>query len=173
MKILFLDIDGVLNSEESFHINHELRMEDCEKRGEGAEFLKQYCWPLGHLYTPLIERLNKIIEATQCKIVISSTWRISSTPQEITNYLTQKGFKYGESIIDRTGQDSKNARGGEIQNWLDEHKNVKTYVILDDDSADIVGDYTTKKHPNNFVKTDFIWGLQDKQVEEVVKILNQ
>ena len=72
-----------------------------------------------------------------------------------------------------TGQNSKDARGGEIQDWLDAHPAVTQYVILDDDTADIIGSYTTKKHPNNFVHTPFKHGLQDKHVAEAIEILNK
>jgi len=173
MKVLFLDIDGVLNSEEHFYNNHIARTEAAHKDGDDKYNDINYIWPLGHLSEDLINYLNMIVEMTGCHIVISSTWRIGNTPEQIGKYLKVKGFLYASRIIDCTGQDSKNARGGEIQNWLDEHPEVTQYVILDDDSADIIGDYTTKKHPKNFVHTDFMWGLQDVDVEQAIKILNR
>lgn len=174
MKILFLDMDGVLNSEESFHLNHVARCEESFSRGENAPFAPQFCWPMGHIYPPLVERLNKIVDATDCQIVLSSSWRVmnSCTLENLGKWLTEKGFRYAHNLLDKTGQDDVNYRGGEIQTWLDEHHNVSAYVILDDDSFDIVGEKTNKKHPNNFVKTDFIWGLQDKQMEQAINILN-
>ena len=172
-KVLFLDFDGVVNSHESFHLNHLARTKERELRGEGAEFAPQFCFPMGHLYPPLIERLNKIMEQTDCHIVVSSAWRIGHSVEQLAEWLTKKGFCFGNKIIDRTGQNSKDARGGEIQDWLDEHPEVTQYVVLDDDSADIIGDYTTKKHPENFVHTDGMWGLQDVGVEKAIKILNK
>lgn len=173
MKILFLDMDGVVNSHESFHLNHVARLEEREKRGEGAEFAPEFCFPMGHIHAPLVARLNRIIAATNCQIVISSAWRIGHSPIEIGGYLAKKGFEYASKIIDRTGQDSINARGGEIQTWLDEHPEVTQYVILDDDSEDIIGSYTTKHHHDNFVKIDGWWGLQDPDVEKAINILNK
>ena len=174
MKILFLDMDGVLNSNESFHLNHLARLEAREKRhDDNPAFDAEFQWPMGHIYPPLVERLNKIVEATDCKIVVSSAWRKISKLDDLGIWLTKKGFRFADRIIDRTGEDTVNARGGEIQTWLDEHPEVKQYVILDDDSADIIGTYTTKTHPNNFVNTDFMWGLQDAGVEQAIKILNK
>lgn len=172
MRCLFLDIDGCLNSRDWFMQNHVARMEEREKRGEGAEFAKEFCHPLGHLCPELIERLNRIVELTDCRIVISSAWRIGHTPREIGGYLTQKGFRHADKIIGATGQNSEDARGGEIQEWLDEHPEVTKYVILDDDTADIIGDYTTKKHPHNFVHVSFEKGLQDEHIRKCVEILN-
>lgn len=174
MKILFLDMDGVLNSEQSFHLNHEARMAHREARGEGVEFAKQFCWPLGHIYEPLVERLNKIVEHTGCLIVLSSTWRKQCTVEELRGWLGQKGFLYPTKLIDRTGVDDRGIRGKEIQEWLDQHPEVTTYAILDDDSYDIVGEKAaTWTHPRNFVRTDFMWGLQDSHITKVMEILNK
>ena len=174
MKILFLDMDGVLNSEESFVANHHAREEERFKRNDASvAFAKEFCWPLGHISPPLVERLNKIVENTHCKIVLSSSWRIICSIEELRGWLTQKGFVYADRLIDKTGQNSKDARGGEIQDWLDAHPEVTKYVILDDDSEDIIGSYTTKKHPNNFVHVPFKWGLQDEHIIQVIEILNE
>lgn len=167
-------MDGVLNSQESFHLNHVARTEEREKRGDdNPAFDMQFCWPLGHIYPPLVERLNRIVEATDCQVVISSSWRKISQFSDLAIWLKQKGFRFPERIVGRTGEDAINARGGEIQSWLDDSPEVTQYAILDDDSADIIGDYTTKKHPNNFVHTDFMWGLQDVDVEKAILILNK
>lgn len=167
-------MDGVLNSNESFHLNHVARTEAREKRNDdNPAFDAEFQWPMGHIHAPLVERLNRIVEATDCKIVVSSAWRKLCTPEELGGWLAKKGFRFADRIIDRTGQNAKDARGGEIQDWLDAHSEVTNYVILDDDWQDITGDYTTKKHPNHFVNTDFMWGLQDDDVERALKILNK
>lgn len=174
MKILFLDIDGVLNSEESFHLNHQARCDDAHRNGrDGASFKPEFCWPLGHLHTPLIARLNQIMEDTGCFIVLSSSWRIICDLPDLRGWMKQKGFEFGDRMIDKTDNDPQDARGGQIQRWLDAHPEVTAYAILDDDSEDIVGTYTTKHHHNNFVHTPFMYGLQDEQVGQVFEILNR
>lgn len=169
MKILFLDVDGVLNSQETFRKRHAAY--EAAKAEDAEAVLNEHAFPLGHLDTDLIERLNVICERTGCHIVVSSTWRITRTPEEVAELLTQKGFRYGNVVIDRTGRNADDRRGGEIQDWLDKHPEVTHYVILDDDTADIIGDYTDKKHPNNFVHTDHKLGLQDADVERAILIL--
>jgi len=173
-KVLFLDVDGVLNSEATFKENHlasqkAKRAADFDKIAHAREFFH----PLGHINTTLVGRLNRIVRETGCKIVISSSWRILYGVETMRGFLTQRGFEFADSIIDRTGSNSKDARGGEIQDWLDAHPEVKNYVILDDDAQDIVGDYTTKTHPNNFVHTRWTTGLQDEHAEQAIKILNK
>lgn len=174
MKILFLDVDGVLNSEESFLANHEKRCQVADAAGkQDLSAFPEYCWPMGHLSRPLIARLNMIVENTGCFIVLSSSWRVICKLSEFRGWLRQKGFLFPDKIIDKTDNNPDEARGGQIQRWLDCHPEVTKYAILDDDSEDIIGSYTTKKHPNNFVQTEWNWGLQEKQVNEVADILNK
>lgn len=168
MKILFLDVDGVLNSRESFLANHAAR---TAYKGKDGELATQFIWPLGHLSEDLIDNLNLIVEATGCSIVLSSSWRITCELPDFRGWLKQKGFLYPNNIISKTDNIPDDARGGQIQRWLDSHPGVTKYAILDDDSEDIIGSYTTKKHPNNFVKTDFKEGLQGEQVAKAIAIL--
>lgn len=168
MKVLFLDVDGVLNSEETFVRVHRTWVESGNKTKEG-----DYTWPLGHLAIELIERLNTIVEATGCMVVLSSSWRKICELGDFRNFMTRQGFRFSDSIIDRTPSLSlsgaESCRGVEIQTWLDNVKViVKQYVILDDSSFDIV-----KIHPRNLVQTNFKYGLQDEQVTKAIEILNK
>jgi hypothetical protein len=165
MKILFLDVDGVLNSRESFQ---------AHKEATG----KPVHWPLEHLCPELIDRLNIIVEITGCKIVLSSSWRRACTLEDFRKWMKERGFLYSDSIIDATGRghDLNGAepnfdRGGEIRQWLNFHPEVQTYVVLDDDSYDIVGNGTVHTHKDNFVQTNFDVGLQTEQVDAAIKIL--
>ncbi len=114
-KIIFLDIDGVLN----------------------------ICFPArdkyGSLFHPhLVENLKLLIQATQAKIVISSSWRDDGL--EVMQEMWQERKLPGEVIditpnfMAQTG--SSLQRGNEIQDWLDRNPTEK-YVIIDDDYSDI------------------------------------
>lgn len=168
MKILFLDVDGVLNSGESFHINHQARLA-AEARGEikigSVGAIKEFGWPLGHLYTPYLERLNRILEETDAQIVVSSVWR-SNELEELQSWFTTKGFKYKERIIDRTANFQLSyGRGYEIQEWLNNSDDVERFAILDDDSDML--------HLMPYlVHTDQRVGLQDENVNEAIALLN-
>lgn len=185
MKIIFLDIDGVLNCE----LWYKQRFEILDRSDVTGNY------PLYEFAPFLIERLNKIIEATEAKVVISSTWRLGRTAQQLQEILNSVGFK-GE-VIDVTPHfyakgkfDDKSIsytipRGCEIDWWLVNKGNfqrinwsrkfqeeylqkaiVKNYVILDDDSDML---YTQLEH---FVKTDVYHGLKEEHAQQAITILN-
>lgn len=142
MKIIFLDIDGVLN---------------------------YYGMPDNRLYLidrRAVETLNLLIEKTGAKIVISSTWRLLNSLAMIKSLLIEKGFK-GE-IVGKTPSINTNGRirGDEIQAWLEEHPDVKEYVILDDDS-----DMGPLK--GRLVKVDGKFGLLTDDVTKAIEILQK
>jgi hypothetical protein len=57
-------------------------------------------------------------------------------------------------------------RGDEIRAWLNEHKDVTNFVILDDESD--MCEFTK----TNLVKTNTNFGLKSIHIEKAVKILN-
>lgn len=112
MKVVFLDIDGVMNTSETWGLREE----------EGIS--SECCL-----------NLNYIIENTDAHVVISSSWRLGYTLDELKHILGLKGFQYSDRIIDKTPvKRDTYLRGYEIQAWLDEHPEVTSFVILDDDS---------------------------------------
>lgn len=118
----------------------------------------------------LIRRLNKIFEEVpDLKIVISSSWRKLYSIEEIKEIFIKQGFNPDFEIIDRTvshveGKDHR--RGHEIEEWLLRHKEVETYVILDDDSDML------RNQSRHFVNTSWVCGLTFADVYRCVKILN-
>lgn len=149
-KIIFLDIDGVLNVY-------------CEGRDKfGCTFHKHF-----------EDNLKHIIDSTNAKIVISSTWRMSGlkTMQDMWKHRNLAG-----QVIDITPIIHDRIRGVEIQKWLDKNK-VSNYVIIDDD------DDMLSSQMNNYVKTsdnkDHIdcvnigYGLTRICAEKAIKILNK
>ena len=166
MKVLFLDVDGVLNCTYTFQRTYE-RWKETGAATKGPEF----AWPMGHLDDALVPNLNPIVEQTGCKIVLSSSWRVIAKIPDFRNWVSQKGFKYPEAIIDRTRSsvgDDPDGRGNEIKDWLTAHPEVTAYVILDDDSQDIV-----RVHPNNFVNTNGNEGLTDEKVQAAIAVLKK
>lgn len=176
MKVLFLDIDGVLNSENWFAyriycvknnmVNILMNFVDTDDRN------------IKHKLTMLDDRaianLNRIIEETGCKVVLSSSWR---SPNESENIFTQdllklKGFKY--EFYDVTPRlwfsDFSIRRGEEIKFWLDkesEKHEIESFVILDDDSDML------PEQMNNFIHVDGQVGLTDRDVLTAIEILNR
>jgi hypothetical protein len=151
MKVIFLDIDGVLN------------VIPTEWDDYGEIF-----------HTPLVNNLNHIIESTGAKLVISSSCRSSGLVFLRNMWLTRN--LPGE-IYDITPIISRVKRGYEIKKWLNQHPEVKNYVILDDD-IDML-----PEQKNNFVQTsenidhddciDIGYGLTKTCAEKAIKILNK
>ena len=176
MKVLFLDIDGVLNSENWFAyriycvknnmVNILMNFVDTDDRN------------IKHKLTTLDDRaianLNRIIEETECKVVLSSSWRSSIESENIftQNLLKLKGFKY--EFYDVTPRlwfsDFSIRRGEEIKFWLDkesEKHEIESFVILDDDSDML------PEQMNNFIHVDGQVGLTDRDVLTAIEILNK
>lgn len=162
-KIIFLDFDGVLNSRDYFIFRHYIWK---IKKFFGADNLAHYrrSHELSRIY---VRRLNKIIKKTDAYIVVSSVWRLGHTIEELREILVEKGFKYPEKLISKTGRSNDGIRGGEIQEWLDEYfPQSENFIILDDDSDML-------HLMPHLVKTQFETGLTRKKMKECINRLNQ
>jgi HAD domain in Swiss Army Knife RNA repair proteins len=174
MKVIFLDIDGVLNVEKFICAFVEF----C--KGSEISYQEMYRDRFGHKFCPVTVRfLERIIEQTGAKIVISSTWRMNGL-DKIQEMWKERGLP-GE-VIDRTGflhrmpihakikhlpWNEQFERGREIHAWLEEHPDVTDYVIIDDDNDML------KTQQAHFVKTDPQTGLDRTLAEKAIRILNQ
>ena len=158
-KIIFLDIDGVLNSMDYFK-----QTKDCKGYTE--------------INPEKVKLLKEIVDRTGAQIVLSSTWRDlaqrENEPEHpMYTYLTDTLKEYGMEIIDHTpciGQD----RPKEIKAWLDnqQDKDVR-FVILDDDFPK--HKYDEAGIGDCLVKTSFYekdGGLRQEHVKKAVEILN-
>ena len=109
MNIIFLDIDGVMNSTED-RFSTELENKDY--------------WI----------RLKRLTDETNSAIVLSSSWRII---ERLTNLVKEKLKKYNIKYIDRTPYLS--GRGNEIKTWLESTDvKIDKFVIIDDEVSDII-----------------------------------
>lgn len=163
MKIIFLDIDGVLNSD-AFE----------------ARCMAEAAWPPQSIDTHSVKVLQKIVDEVggdNVGIVISSSWRLLYRLSEIRGYLRNYGLT--ASVIGRTPslpsrfeykmESIQTTRGHEIHHWLWRNwnlSNVEQFVILDDceDMWELKG---------NFCMIDAREGLVDRDVERVLATLNQ
>ena len=155
MKILFLDIDGVLNSREYDRRRNWNEQTDIDETR-----------------LPLVK---EIIDKTGAKIVLISTWRNhwdrdESLCDEDGMYINRLFSKYGLAIYDKTqdlGLLSK--RKDEVKTWLAEHKSdIESFVILDDYRFgwDDLSDFYIHTNPN------YGLGLEAEHVEKAIALLN-
>lgn len=158
MKVLFLDFDGVLNSEASF------RMEIRRKNNRVSDTLNPVA----------CANLQYILEQDRdVKIVISSTWRKIHTMVELQNILNGYGVEAAR-VIGKTPSVFSGHRGQEIKLWLGENTNVTTYVILDDDgdagTAMFQEDGIPDDKRGHFFQTTPEDGLLFKQAKQIAKL---
>lgn len=168
MKVIFLDIDGVLNSEQSFIDNHEYYLETGKHKADVCE--------------SMVKRLSLIVSHTNACVVMSSSWRGMHRSYKVLNetptmrhviVLDKLLSKHNIKIIDYTKSLNGEgiSRGCEVREWLSRHPDVTSFVILDDE---MFSDWNELK--SNLVKTTFYGergGLQKKHKYEAIKILNK
>jgi hypothetical protein len=160
MKIIFLDIDGVLNSGDNLISLNVLKEEDSDQYGQ---FFDDRC----------VRYLKWIIQETGAYIVISSSWRLAGLQAMKQLWEDRKlpGFVSGitpRSFINEEGErESYNCRGEEIAAWLKQNNlnDGNEWVIIDDDS-DMLEDQTF-----NFVHVDGRFGLTYPDVQRVITVL--
>ena len=149
MRVIFLDVDGVLNSN-SFA---EKMFNEQGVRVFYEDILDKRA----------IACLKQIVSATDAMIVLSSSWRkIPKARARLVEQLSE----YGLSIHSDTPYTGKE-RGDDITAWLNRHKDIdiESYVILDDDSDMNV-------HMKHLVHTSFYgWGLETMHIQYAVDIL--
>jgi hypothetical protein len=139
VKVIFLDFDGVLNSRRFF----------AQRSGRSGERADDALDP------DAVARVNRIIERTGAKIVISSSWRMADPLARIMTILRLHGFT-GEIV--GTTPVLSGTRGREIKEWLRANRGVTAYVILDDATdMDGLGARHVLTHPDE--------GLLDAHVD--------
>lgn len=154
MRVIFLDVDGVLNSPD-FQIRRFVR-------GQGRRPIDPVC----------VEHLNALTARTKARIVVSSVWRKMGLPA-IRGVLRSHGVTAPivSTTPDLTYQSRRSGlyvaveRGAEIQAWLDATRfAVESYVILDDD-ADMAHLLP------RLVQTDYRTGLTASDADRAQELL--
>ena len=163
-KVLFLDIDGVLNTQD-WHS----RMTKDTPRDE-----------FGWVFDPVaVENLAHIVKETGASIVISSSWKFLGMEKLRKMW---KNRNLPGSILDITpntvsDEMLQNAnldemelgvcRGNEIKEWLSRHKSeVSNYVIIDD------FDDLLPEQEDHAVITNTLIGITESDAEKAIMILN-
>lgn len=164
MKVIFLDFDGVLNVIPQGHDYY------------GGIFHQEF-----------VKNLERIIDETGAKLVISSSWRHSGLekmrmmwenrlyPGEIIGITPDLRWRTHPDKLELNEEEY--VRGDEIETWLKLHPEVTNYVILDDDNDML------PSQKGNFVKTsnninhpdciDIGYGLTRICANDAIRILNR
>lgn len=175
-KVIFLDIDGVLNTES--YINHFwefCRLHKLERKESKRDFNAIMRDKYGNLFDPIaVQNLKYIIDNTDADIVISSSWRKSGLEFMQDLWIDRQLCGL---VIDITTWNTPNAkprdlpfaerfeRGIEIKDWVEKNKPL-SYVILDDDNDML------PEQSDFFIQTNEVYGLTLQDAINAVKILN-
>ena len=159
MQVIFLDVDGVLNSESWYRRRAGLSDDDAvpvplvlpvRTRSRDDE-----------IDPDAVQRLNRLTDLTGAALVLSSTWRMAGTDW-LTLFLHRHGVR--GNIVGATPV-LPGPRGDEIEAWLSGHPEVTGFVILDD-GADM-----DRLLLERLVRISFRTGLTDGDCERAAALL--
>jgi len=158
MKVIFLDIDGVLNSEEFLKNNQD---EVIDRNN--------------------VNVLKNIIDKTGEVIVMSSGWRLwfdedmmpkDGYSQYLYDILREFDIKLFDKTPDfsteeiRTRKTFSHVKAKEIIAWLSEHKTVDKYVVLDD------LDLKNEEINSHLIRTNAMVGITEEDGKRAIHMLN-
>lgn len=139
-KIIFLDLDGVLNISEGKNSTFKSRME--------------------HFEPHLINMFNEFLDEFSINIVLSSSWRTDF--EDALDQLANAGFKHIDLIISKTPFDPEKYlfRGEEIKAWINENNFNGKFICIDDDINQIIEfieiEYCLKSDPSKGISKENI-----------------
>lgn len=166
IKVIFLDIDGVLNSEK---LAKHLYNKGIKCHGDDGVY--------NFIDENVVNKLAQFCKTYDIKIVISSSWRhfyFDDTIKFIKEKRNKKLHSLIPYIIGQTprlykekenGSSEQLCRGDEIQDYINIY-HIENYVILDDDSDML------DSQLEHFIQTDYKDGLLDRHFEQIKKLLN-
>lgn len=158
MKLIFLDVDGVLNNTQNIK---KYRLFFRGKRRLLIDIKPFFC------LKKLLEEIKK--NNMDVKFIISSSWRLGTIPSDWKK-LFQHYFNNGEIVIGRTPYLYKD-RGIEILELLEIAKEkgdiIDDYIVLDDDIEDIINHINSEK----VMKINRRYGLTSRDIEQILKKL--
>lgn len=166
-KIIFLDLDGVLNSA-------RFSEEHYKQTGEPL-FMYDF------LDVTAVDIMAGFLKAhPNIRLVIDSSWRSGDYKEDI-KFFSEKGTApLVPYIVGVTGRDQELNRGYEINHFLQHHNEekfnwlqgepfeIEEYVVVDDEDFDI-----SENLLPNFVHVDNNVGITDGDYEKIKKILKE
>jgi len=146
-RVVFLDFDGVLNSE---RFSQACNRDPALSLGAGS---------LG-IDAKAVALLNRIIARTAAHLVVSSSWRRQRSLIHLREELTGRGLQ--GHVLGVTPLGGGLGRGGEIRAWLEEHA-VEGFVVLDDLPP------SSGLEPR-WVQTDPLHGLTHRDCDRAIEL---
>eukprot|EP01084_Bolivina_argentea_P101686 182269_1 len=151
IKILFLDIDGVLNT----------LPQSTESSTNPKHFLPEI----------RLKRLKNIIDCTNCKIVLSSSWRLREfSKKTLWEKFGSVGIDVKSTYIGDTPIIKKHRTFQIEQYIIDSKKKISAWCAVDDMDLDSTVQ-TAEIMKQHFVKTNLSHGLTESKMNEIIAVL--
>ena len=160
LNLIFLDIDGVLNSSST----------------------KEKCGPYRGIEDSKVSFLKELVDKTNAKIVLISSWKEwwfkkeehKNRQDDLANYLDECLNKFGLFVWNKINDDFALGRGDAIVQFINflkqEGIKVNNYVIFDDE----IFDYKESKQTKHLIQTSFEnGGLSLKNIKQATAILER
>ena len=164
MKVIFLDIDGVVALDKQFYMN---RAKFHKKHPAMTELGVPYPWDVDACNV-----LNEILDATGAVIVLSSDWRLHWNLDDLKGIFTWNGVKKSPIAVTdnnyRSFTDLERERAGEIGSYV-EAMGLTNYVVIDDLNIGKFMTYTNDQ--DKFFMTKSSMGLKQTGLKD--KIINK
>ena len=153
MKVIFLDKDGVLNSDEFFD-------KTDKQNSEGAEI---------DVDIEKVKLLKQAVDITGAKVVVTASARYTRGGRALMQLL--RNHQIFADLTPLLG----NERGLEIKKWLSEHPDTDDFVILDDEVFDSYDEKLMSKliKISNGNGMNFGEGLLQKDIDEIIQRLGK
>lgn len=174
-SIIFLDIDGVFNCQLFYGSKQFQDYKDAKKqlrKDLKAKRIERLDFYASQICKERLQWFNELCQEVNAVVVISSTWRMGKTVEELQEIMNYCGGTF--KIIDKTPHTGYE-RGTEISKWLQDNIKPEThgchyfdfhrYVIIDDDSDMLLNQRF------NFFQTDKYSGLTPNTCYKIKRFL--
>lgn len=166
MKLIFLDFDGVVNSDK--YTNSASYKKEAEGKTEAEIMLIAHYL---HIDPEAIKLLNDLVEKSGAKVIASTTWRLHYSLDELNKMIKDRGATFEIVGVTPRIYPKKMSqfvqRGEEIQAYLDSLTEIVEGFVIIDDGSDMLH---LKKH---LVQTTMAAGLKFNHITWAMNILNK
>ena len=143
MNLIFLDIDGVLNSV------------------EGSDEI------LFDMEVTKLKLLKQLTIDTNSQIVVISDWRYSSRQRkQLLEAFNKYQIPIHGMLRDPSVDDEEDNRGKQIQDYLESHRDIIDKIVILDDNDDGI----LELFHEDFIKTNKFYGLDESIVNKVKEV---
>ncbi|MFB6344941.1 MAG: HAD domain-containing protein [bacterium] len=157
-KVIYFDIDGVLNSDRYFSANPDV----VEEQLKGVEDPGGIDQPADLIDPEAITQLNRVVKNLEPTVVLTSTWRRHYSLREIDQFLAERGFQGTLDAGIREGPQISPEKN-ELILWSEQEVDPESFLVLD--NRELLG-------IDNQVLIDSATGLTDSDTEDILLHFN-